>query len=182
MQDNFDQFQYNTNSDGVYRGYGYTEKPKKQKRGMPAVAIIAICAVISLMTGVIGGVAGNIIAGDNVGTTGGGTTVIYESVTLKDSEGKDITETMTVGEVASLAKDSVVEITTEAVPTGSFMMQYVSEGAGSGVIMTKDGYIATNYHVIDGATKVSVRTTDGTSYEAKIVGGDEKTDLAVLKI
>ena len=182
MEDNFNEYRYTTNSDGVYRGYGYTEKPqkpKREKRGVSAVAVIALCAVISLFTGVIGGIVGNFVSGGN---TTGGTAVIYESVTLKDSDGNNITEQMSVGEVATAAKDSVVEITTEAVQTGSFMMQYVNEGAGSGVIITTDGYIVTNNHVIDGATKVSVRTTDGTSYEAKIVGADEQTDLAVIKI
>lgn len=107
---------------------------------------------------------------------------MYRTVALKDEDGNDITKTLSVGEVAKTAKDSVVEITTEGVTTGNFMMQYVSEGAGSGVILSEDGYIVTNHHVISDATSISVRTTDGKSYKASLVGSDEKTDLAVIKI
>lgn len=186
MNDDFNKFQYTTDDNGVYRGYGYTEpskKPKREKKRMPTIAIVAICAVISVCCGIVGGSIGSTITGGSgVSVIGDKTAVIFEGVTIKDSDGDEIKTPMTVGQIAAAAKDSIVEITTEAVQTGSFMMQYVSEGAGSGVIITTDGYIATNYHVIDGATKVSVRTTDGTSYEAKIIGGDEKTDLAVIKI
>jgi len=53
---------------------------------------------------------------------------------------------------------------------------------GSGVILSKDGYIVTNYHVVSGATKIIVKTIDGKEYKAKLIGTDPKTDLAVIKI
>ena len=53
---------------------------------------------------------------------------------------------------------------------------------GSGVILSKNGYIVTNYHVISGATKIIVKTMDGKKYKAKLIGSDPKTDLAVIKI
>ncbi len=53
---------------------------------------------------------------------------------------------------------------------------------GSGIIISEDGYIATNAHVVDGATSLKVVTSDGTSYEATLVGSDDVSDLAVLKI
>ena len=56
---------------------------------------------------------------------------------------------MTVQEITDAAKNSVVEITTESVSSDAWMQQYVTEGAGSGVIITEDGYIITNNHVID---------------------------------
>lgn len=58
----------------------------------------------------------------------------------------------------------------------------VEQGSGSGIIISDDGYIVTNQHVIDGATEVEVVLNTGTTYKAEIVGQDEKTDLAVLKI
>ncbi len=132
MDDN--NLNFTSSSDGSYRGYGYNApKPKREKKGGVGIAVIAICTVISLAVGVLGGFLGTYIAGGNIGGTGN--VVMYTGVTLKDTEGEDIDGKLTVGQVADIAKDSVVEITTEAVVTGSFMMQYVTEGAGSGVIL-----------------------------------------------
>lgn len=65
--------------------------------------------------------------------------------------------------------------------SGKEYKQY-GQGSGSGVIVTEDGYIVTNNHVIQDASEVTVTLNDNTSYEAKIVGVDPSTDLAVLKI
>lgn len=89
---------------------------------------------------------------------------------------------MSVSDVAAMTSPSVVEITTEAVTTDIYMQQYVQTGAGSGVIISEDGYIVTNNHVIDGAEKITVTTKDGTAYEAKLVGTDSETDVALLKV
>lgn len=86
-----------------------------------------------------------------------------------------------ITEVYHAIADSVVEITTETVQT-SFWGQYVSSGAGSGVIIEESGIIATNYHVIKGASTVTVRLTDGSEYSATLLGYDDAGDLAVIKI
>ncbi len=164
----------------------YQPQPQSQprpKKPFPAAALISICAGVALLVGLIGGIAGNMLTnGKETAVSGGGTTVIYKSVTLKDKDGNKIDKQLSVGEVAEIAAPSVVEITTEAVTTSMFMGQYVTEGAGSGVIISEDGHIVTNHHVIDGATKISIRTNDGKSYTAQLVGTDAKTDLAVLKV
>jgi serine protease Do len=92
------------------------------------------------------------------------------------------TRDLTIPEIASIALKSVVEITTETVQTGSRMRQYISQGAGSGVIITQDGYIVTNHHVIEGASRITVTTSEGRNYTATLVGTDKRTDLAVIKI
>src|SRR6185503_5665382 len=56
------------------------------------------------------------------------------------------------------------------------------QGVGSGVIITNDGYILTNHHVVDGALEIKVELTDNRSFTAKVVGSDPPSDLAVLKI
>lgn len=84
--------------------------------------------------------------------------------------------------VAEACADSVVEIRTESVQNDIRFGQFVSEGAGSGVIVTADGYIATNNHVIDGASKINVTLASGKEYAATLIGKDAKTDLAVIKI
>lgn len=102
--------------------------------------------------------------------------------------GKSLTDlfsassTSTVADVAAKAAQSVVEIVTETVSTDLFMQQYISEGAGSGVILTSDGYIVTNNHVIKGSNKIQVTLKDGTVHEAKLIGADAETDIAVVKI
>lgn len=80
-------------------------------------------------------------------------------------------------------KDSVVEITTERVQSGfGSYSQYVVSGAGSGVIISTEGYIITNNHVIDGASNIIVRLTNGKEYNAKLIATDSKTDVAVISI
>ena len=92
------------------------------------------------------------------------------------------TGSLGIAQIASLASPSVVEITTEVLVTSQRMRQYVSEGAGSGVILTADGLIVTNNHVIDGAQTISVRLSDGQTYPAKLVGTDSQSDVALVKI
>lgn len=87
-----------------------------------------------------------------------------------------------IEQVAATAANSVVEITTEGIQTGNYFQQQIVSGAGSGVIISADGYIVTNNHVVDGADKITVTLRDGTQYPATLIGADAKTDLAVVKI
>lgn len=93
--------------------------------------------------------------------------------------------TLVVIDLANMVDEispSVVEVFTETKKVSSWFQEYVTEGAGSGVILTEDGYIVTNHHVIDGASTIKVRLSNGQTYTAALTGTDEKTDLAVLKI
>ena len=78
--------------------------------------------------------------------------------------------------------DTVVEITTSQVTTGSWMQQYVTEGAGSGVVITSTGIIITKNHVIEGADTIQVTMRDGSEYAATLIATDEMYDIAVIKI
>ena len=89
---------------------------------------------------------------------------------------------LTVPEVAAAVRQSVVEIKTETVTSGGWGGYRVAEGAGSGVIISDDGYIITNDHVISGAASTTVRLSDGREFSAVLVGTDPKTDIAILKI
>jgi serine protease Do len=89
---------------------------------------------------------------------------------------------LTATEIAAKNADSIVEISTEAMQMGGWIGQFISEGAGSGIIVSADGYIATNNHVIADAGKITVRLNNGTEHEAHIISTDTKTDIAVLKI
>ncbi len=102
-----------------------------------------------------------------------------------DANGQVITSagntTDTAATVVAKVSASVVEIYTETL-TSSWYGQYVSSGAGSGVIISPEGHIVTNHHVIDGAKTITVRLTDGEEYVATLIAGDEQTDVAVLWI
>lgn len=153
------------------------EKPKRAKRVVQLTwgkltAIIACCLVLSIGCG-IGGAY--LIARTNPSS------VIYQDTSKIVSTGSQ--DSSTIKSVVEQCANSVVEIQTESVTNGSNpFQQYVSSGAGSGVILTQDGYIVTNHHVIEGANSITVRTRSGDEYNASLVGFDEQSDLAVLKI
>lgn len=86
--------------------------------------------------------------------------------------------------VADTVSPTVVEITTESIVTDSYFWggNYVTSGAGSGVIISADGIIITNHHVVNGANTITVRTSDGAEYPARVLGSDSETDIAVIKI
>ena len=65
---------------------------------------------------------------------------------------------------------------------GPMPEEFENKGLGSGFVIRKDGYLLTNNHVIEGADTITVRFSDGKSYEARVVGADEPTDMALLKI
>jgi S1-C subfamily serine protease len=78
---------------------------------------------------------------------------------------------------------SVVNINTKGVSGNALLVfEIVSEGEGSGMVIDRLGHVLTNYHVVEGANEVRVTLCDGQTYEARLVGGDPDTDVAVLKI
>lgn len=167
------------------------EQPQKKEKSSTvtvskAVLAISLAAalVLSTLMGFIGGkLAGGSSSAPSVTSSSVGSgkdsTVLYQSVTGSSASADD---SYVASAVASKVLDSVVAITTESATYNSFFGQYVSEGAGSGVIISKDGYIVTNHHVIDDASKITVTLSDGKDYSAKLIADDEKTDLAIVKI
>ena len=176
-----------SSSDGVTRTHRAkgVKKPKKPRQpGRPVsltrkslALLIALCVVVSALFGFGGSYLANAFNGGHSGSSKTAS-VSKNGYKLEDATGSK----MTVQEVTNKTKGSVVEIKTESVSADAWMQQYVTEGAGSGVVMTADGYIMTNNHVIDGASKITVTTSDDKEYEAKLVGTDSITDIAVLKI
>jgi serine protease Do len=106
---------------------------------------------------------------------------MYQSVdrgTGSSAPGQDTT----IMDVVKTAENSVVEIMTESPTMGNFFNQFITDGGGSGVVLTEDGYILTNNHVVEDADKITVRLKNGQTYDAALIGKDAKTDIAVLKI
>ena len=97
---------------------------------------------------------------------------------LGDATGSDLT----VAQIVDKNENAVVEILMSGTQQNMWGQMQLVQGAGSGVIVREDGYIATNYHVIQGANKVEVTLHNGESYTAHIIGSDPANDIAVIKI
>lgn len=160
----------------------HTPKNKKHSRGL-ALGLCGVAAACLLFAG--GAVVGNMAFGGNANNDSGTSASTSDSApTLQinskpesdssnSSDNYDTADGMAGEDIYKKVNPSVVSvISTTAEGTGS----------GSGVIMSKDGYIITNNHVVDGAQSVSVQLSDDTSLDAEIIGTDEQTDLAVIKV
>ena len=133
--------------------------------------------IVALLICSAGGFAGGWVAVTlyNKSDAGAGQMVNSDGTTVVTLEEEAITN------VAAKVSSSVVSIVTTT--SARSMWGYSSQGAGTGVIVSKDGYIMTNNHVIDGANKVSVVASDGTEYDdVKIIGSDPLNDIAFIKI
>ncbi|NBK98566.1 MAG: PDZ domain-containing protein [Erysipelotrichia bacterium] len=138
------------------------------------IAVYATTGLLIFSLGAAGGYLGTRIANETSGGGGNTAQIIKTSATTKP--------TNDIAQVAESAAPSVVAITTETMRRGSFMQSSVSEGAGSGVIITKDGYIITNNHVVSGASSIKVTLSDNSEYDATLIGTDASNDVAVIKI
>ena len=205
--------QNNGNGYNPYPSYQHTyssynpaptpEQPKKKKAKKTGVSAgaLAIVIVCSLLLSCASGFFGAYLATANSAPAADGTpieeitppsdgkapSVIYQAAP-SPAEGMSSTAGSTrYYDVAAAVKDSVVEITTEFRVNSYF--QYITSGAGSGVIISTDGYIITNNHVISDssaqngyADTITVRLTSGEEYKAVLVGADADSDIAVIKI
>ena len=154
--------------------------PKKSNHFNKGLAKNIVIVALVVILGGASGFGGAYLYG-KTNKNSSSQTVIYETAENVSANTGTSSETA-VESVVSKVADSVVEIATESVTTSTYLGKYVTSGAGSGVIVTANGYIVTNYHVIEDAKKITVTTTDGTQYEATLVGTDSDTDLAILKI
>lgn len=169
-------------------GLGKVHKKRKKAPRKPSPQVtftrrsltwlIVLCMIVSGGVGFGGAAAANALFGNDTPSSAKAGSVKTTGYTLEDATGSN----KTVQEITKEARPSVVEIKTESVSSDSWIQQYVTQGAGSGVIITSDGYIVTNNHVIEGASKITVTTSDQQEYDAELVGTDPITDIAVLKI
>ena len=157
-------------------------QPKKQgffhRAAVKVTALILACAV----TGGLAGWGGAAIAGS--GSNSGKTTIQQSdrqpvTVQVKKVDGQTKMDPATV--YASVV-NSAVSINCSATSTNIFGQQTQTASSGSGFIITEDGYVVTNYHVVSGASSVQVTLYNGDTYDATVIGGDSDYDVAVLKI
>ena len=176
-------------------------KAKPARRGLGAAAVIALCLVCAILGGLAAGYVPQLLS-KNAGTeqtvpersTASGSSDSTVLTVANSGSNKTVTTTTVLSgsELSAtdiyynLALKQVVGVKTEI--TYSNIFGYTSKGAvsGSGFIISEDGYILTNYHVIEDAVSggydVQVLLQDGTSYIATVVGYESDNDVAVLKI
>ena len=167
---------YNT---GYQTAGGPTPPVKKTPRrwGWRIAALIVACALASGLCGF-----GGVMLAKNVDRN---MTAIRESnrpsvkVDIKKVDGHTL---MTPTEVYASTVNSVVSINCSASSKNIFGQEVESASSGSGFVVTADGYIVTNQHVVSKASSISVTLYNGDTYPATLVGGDSDYDVAVLKI
>ena len=159
--------------------------PKKPKKNAGKAVKSIVALVLAAAMGFMGGFVG--------ARFGGGSKVVIQQVERSDSAAADsesaaggtsVSSGMTTAQVAKTVSPSVVVITTEQVVYSQWSwygQSQVESGAGSGVVISSDGYILTCAHVVSGASNITVTIGD-TDYPATVVGEDDTSDVAVLKI
>lgn len=153
------------------------QQKKKSKKSNGFRAVVATGLICSLVGGGIGGAVGANLAVSNSNAAQMSNNGGSNQVQLVGNSG----EISPVIAIAQKVTPSVVGV--KVYSTYNYWgRQMNAQGSGSGIIYSEDGYIITNYHVIENATSVTVTLSDGTEYEAQIVGSDSTSDLAVLKV
>lgn len=168
----------------MYNNMYSTREPKlgKEKRPGGGRRILSICLVVVLCAaaGFGGGwLASSLSHGEEN----------HASVTIQQVDASQISQQNTslddltvVEQVVSQRADSVVQVNTESKQTNALLGSFILSGAGSGVVLSDNGYIVTNHHVVEDANTISVQLHNGEEYPATVVGADAQTDLAVIKI
>lgn len=189
-----DSFGYRYRSDFVNTVPGKSFKGNGRRRreaGEPITITkkaLALLIVACLVLSCLFGMGGALIANGIMNSSNDVESVPVSEKTLNGSPNSGFSlesatgSNMTVKEISDAVEDSVVEIRTEQAAGDSWLQEYVTRGAGSGVVISKDGYIMTNNHVIENASKVTVTTAKGKEYEATLVGTDPTNDVAVIKV
>ena len=177
----------------------------KQKKPHTGVKVAALALCFSLLGGALG--AGGVLMftrpweqdtanvqqnqsqQNNAGSTGSQSSQNSDAVILEgdrentviDINEIDTGKLMSIAEVYAANVRSTVGITT-SITTNYWGHQTTSAASGSGFVISEDGYILTNFHVIEDSDSITVADYDGKTYDAMVVGYDESNDIAVLKI
>lgn len=169
---------------------GGPTSPKKKKQGWTAGKVIALALSCSLLSGALGAggvlLTGELLDWDDDATKQHGLNISGMLLGNRENSVIDITQIdtgklQTPAEVYAANVNSTVGITT-SITTNYWGYQTTSAASGSGFILSDDGYILTNYHVIESSDSITVSLYDGTSYDAALIGYDVSNDIAVLKV
>ena len=183
-----DPYTYYAGTPHTTSEYRYVPERKKKKKKQPWVFTLILVLCCSLLSGAMG--VGGVLLMQNLQAEeapeipeqdisyimqGVRENSVIEMVTVETGK------LMTPAEVYAANVNSTVGITT-SVTTNFWGYQSTSAASGSGFIISDDGYILTNFHVIEDSDSISVSMYNGDSYDATLIGYDESNDIAVLKI
>ena len=157
------------------------EPSKKRGGSARIIALALVCALLGGLIGVGGFALGSSMSAAQEAKNASTIQMGQRENTVIDLKGIDTSAVMTESEVYALNVNSTVGITT-LVTTNFWGYQTQSPASGSGFILTEDGYILTNEHVIEDSDTITVTLYDGSSYDAELIGYDESNDIAVLKV
>ena len=157
------------------------EPPRKKKKRSGGCAIVAVALCCSVFGGAVG--AAGVVGVNELLHRTGNTTILKgdRDNTVIQITQIDTGKLMSAAEVYASNVNSTVGITT-SITTNFWGYQTTSAASGSGFIISDDGYILTNHHVIEDSSAVTVALYDGTTYDAKVIGYDASNDIAVLKV
>ena len=164
------------------------KKKTKKKHPKPAFAIMLVLTLVAIGASIVS--LSTVIKLNNRLNTidkviDNKFEVLQQQTNVTDSaeDEQDVVDgVLTPGQVYAQNVKAVVAISNQSLSTNLFGQVSETASSGSGFIVSEDGYVVTNYHVVSGATTLKVITWDAKEYTAKLVGGDSSNDLAVLKI
>lgn len=166
----------NFEKDKILKEFEKIEKPKKDRSFLKFFILILIVALI-------GGGVGSFLTFNYIKNN-----LPYYSIKTQDGQ----TQIVNVSKVVELEQSQIIEVTEKVSPAvvristtqviSDFFFSYETSGLGSGFIISPDGEIVTNNHVISGAKKITVTLSDGSEYEATVIGKDPSSDIALIKI
>lgn len=171
---------------------GGSEPPKK-KGGVSGKVVVAAALVCALIGGAVGGGAVLLTRHDRNTEDN----AVLEASTSEEDSSTDDNSVIRSKTIDVTTNSTSTEMTPQDVyenyvnavvlvynqgTTSTYWGQAESQSSGSGMIISKDGYVITNNHVVEGAEKLTVMTTSGEEYDATVIGADEVNDVALLKI
>lgn len=152
------------------------KKKKKNRNGNGIAKYIALALICSLCGGVIGSGVTYFITDGNRNNNSGNTVTVDPVSFATDNMA------LSAADIYKKVAPAVVMVSTKSIQSVNGWFQQETEGMGSGFIINNDGYILTNYHVIDGAKEVTVTLSDNREVKASVVNYDADQDVAMIKI
>ena len=146
-----------------------------RRRGTTFIGGVILGALVGAVT------AGTIVAVTNDASTPAASATAAE-VQTDPAASATIVQTTSIADLVAIVRPSVVSIHTSVSQPDTFGREVEGQAAGSGFVLSADGFIVTNSHVVEGANEITVDLSDGSSSQAALIAADPESDLAVLKV